>query len=475
MESCESVVVDDGNESSPDSGSGGEDDSSSLQGYRERSSDSDGDQPVEVIHLVKDNSSQEVWIQVEDPDHKFDYPDAGSPRESCLRSESRQIPIHVSISEERMKEINNNTTETGNLKTPGGTSLNFEEMSQEQKIHRSNNSVNILHGLVTSDDLSKGAPMQERDSTQGLETSKREPSSHYEKLPEKISREQCVELVITELLESLPPSSDQNLEDGSHTGAKKVVKVNDMDERESLSSPKDEQILHIASDQQWKEGSEVEKTQEIDGGVVDTECIPSAEDEQKEHSWVTSAKDRDANDRISVEEEVPIINVAFETLKVSASSTLPTEQDVASVPQGKGQLEWVRTDSSPSDVDRLMSGGPQVYGESLRWVYLLDTMEDKTESATLETDYGSLSCVQTSASSITTPSSTSLRNVSSMSGSMDIVPDDKKIAPNTSQCWSGVQDPFSGNRQKESRSVPVHGSCCTACVTWHSSVTVTGS
>jgi len=85
--------------------------------------------------------------------------------------------------------------------------------------------------------------------------------------------------------------------------------------------------------------------------------------------------------------------IAYALATSQLDSSTDTYKETCSVPAGQTRLEWVITEGTPFQVNRMMSGGAQVFGESPNLPFLVESSTDKMKSAPLDTDYDSVSSV----------------------------------------------------------------------------------
>ena len=99
--------------------------------------------------------------------------------------------------------------------------------------------------------------------------------------------------------------------------------------------------------------------------------------------------------------------IAYTLATSQLDSTTDQYKATCSVPDGQSRLEWLITEGTAFQVDRMMSGAPQLFGESPNLPFLVENSADKLKSATFDTDYDGVSSV--SSFSYSTSSAESFR------------------------------------------------------------------
>ena len=108
--------------------------------------------------------------------------------------------------------------------------------------------------------------------------------------------------------------------------------------------------------------------------------------------------------------------IAYTLATSQLDSSTDQYKETCSVPDGQSRLEWLITEGTAFQVDRMMSGGAQLFGESPNLPFLVENSADKLKSATFDTDYDGVSSV--SSFSCSTSSAESFRARSNTDASL---------------------------------------------------------
>ena len=85
--------------------------------------------------------------------------------------------------------------------------------------------------------------------------------------------------------------------------------------------------------------------------------------------------------------------IAYTIATSQLDSATDQYKETCSVPDGQARLEWLITEGTAFQVDRMMSGAAQLFGESPNLPFLVENSADKLKSATFDTDYDGVSSV----------------------------------------------------------------------------------
>lgn len=127
--------------------------------------------------------------------------------------------------------------------------------------------------------------------------------------------------------------------------------------------------------------------------------------------------------------------IAYALATSQLDSSIDRYKDTCSVPDGQARLEWVITEGTPFQINKMMSGAAQVFGESPSLPFLVESSTDKLKSATFDTDYDSVSSVSSfsnstsSAESVRERSNTDLSTYSDPSDNRNEAPVDVSRVP----------------------------------------------